>query len=185
MTTVIRRVATADLADDEIAGVRRILWAAFDDPDEPDEGMTEEDWEHALGGVHLLLELDGALVGHASVVERELQVDGRPLRTGYVEAVAIDPGHQRSGFGSTLMADVGEVITESFELGALGTGSPIFYERLGWLRWAGPTYVRAPSGLVRTDEEDGGILVLPTPRTPFALDLAAAISCEWRSGDVW
>ncbi len=185
MTVTLRRVSTPDLADAEIEGLRRILWAAFDDPTEPGEGMTEEDWEHARGGVHVLLEIDGELVGHASVVERELQVDGRPLRTGYVEAVAIDPARQRSGLGSLLMTEIAAVIADRFELGALGTGSPAFYERLGWVRWKGPTFVRAPGGLERTDEEDGGILVLRTTRTPFELDLTTAISCDWRAGDVW
>jgi aminoglycoside 2'-N-acetyltransferase I len=36
----------------------------------------------------------------------------------------------------------------------------------------------------RTPEEDGGILILRTPMTP-PLDLTAALSCEWRPGDVW
>jgi aminoglycoside 2'-N-acetyltransferase I len=178
----LRRVATPDLTDAEIEAVRRILWAAFD---EPDEEFTEEDWQHALGGVHVLATIDSEIIGHASVVERELHIDRRPLRTGYVEAVAVDPNRQRSGLGSQLMAEIGAVIAERFELGALGTGRPAFYERLGWLRWAGPTFVRGPGGLVRTEEDDGGILVLPTPRTPPGLDLTTSISCEWRAGDAW
>ena len=182
MTVTLRRVATDELTDDEIQAARRVLWAAFEDPD---EGMTEDDWAHALGGVHVLLELDGEIVGHASVVERELHVDGRSLRTGYVEAVAIDPRQQRIGLGSQLMTAIDSVVVERFELGALGTGSPEFYERLGWLRWDGPTFVRAPTGLQRTADEDGGILVLPTPGTPADLDRSTSISCDWRNGDVW
>lgn len=185
MNVTVRRLATAELTDADIEAVRRILWAAFDNPDDPDEAMTEEDWQHALGGVHVVLERGGEIVGHASVVERELHVDGRPLRTGYVEAVAVDPTHQRSGLGSRLMAEIAAVILEGYELGALGTGSPRFYERLGWLCWAGPTFVRVPGGLQRTEEDDGGILVLPTPRTPPDLDRTTSISCDWRAGDVW
>jgi aminoglycoside 2'-N-acetyltransferase I len=182
VTVTIRRVATAQLTEAEIAVVRRILWAAFDDPE---EGMTEDDWDHALGGTHVLAEVAGEIVGHASVVERELHVDGRPFRTGYVEAVAIDPGHQRRGLGSRLMAEIDALIVERFELGALGTGSPEIYERFGWIRWAGPTFVRSPGGLTRTEEDDDGIMVLPTPRTPPALDRTTSISCVWRAGDVW
>jgi aminoglycoside 2'-N-acetyltransferase I len=185
VNVTLRRAATSELTASEIEAVRRILWAAFDHPDDPDEAMTEEDWQHALGGTHILVEVDGRIVGHASVVERELQVDGRPLRAGYVEAVAIDPPHQRTGLGSRLMSEIDAVIEGGFDIGALGTGSPEFYERLGWLRWAGPTFVRAPDGLQRTAEEDGGIMVLRTPRSPSDLDLTASISCEWRTGDVW
>src|SRR2546426_796867 len=69
-------------------------------------------------------------------------------------------------------------------LGALGTGRYRFYERLGWLRWAGPSFVRTAGGLRPTPDEDGYILVLPTPSSP-PLDQSAGISCDWRPGDVW
>jgi aminoglycoside 2'-N-acetyltransferase I len=183
MSVELRRVVTNELTPNEVEAVRALLWAAFGD--DPEEGMTEDDWAHALGGVHVLLEIDGEIRGHAAVVERELHLEGRPLRTGYVEAVGIEPQLQGTGLGSRLMAEVGDVIAERFELGALGTGSPEFYERLGWLRWKGPTFVRTEGGPRRTPDEDGGILVLPTPATPFELDLSGSISCDWRPGDVW
>jgi len=182
VTVQIRRVATDELTDVEIEAVRGLLWAAFADHD---GGMTEDDWAHALGGVHVLIELDDEIIGHASIVERELHVGGRPLRTGYVEAVAIEPRHQRSGLGSKLMGEVGSVIQERFELGALSTGSLEFYERLGWFRWVGPTFVRTTTGLQRTPEEDDATFVLPTKTTPVDLDRSGSISCDWRSGDVW
>jgi aminoglycoside 2'-N-acetyltransferase I len=184
VNVTVRRRATDELTDAEIGAVREILWAAFES-DDPDEAMTEEDWGHALGGVHVLVEADGRIVGHASVVERELHLDGRPMRAGYVEAVAIDPAHQRSGFGSRLMTEIEAVISEAYDLGALATGSPAFYERLGWLRWAGPTFVRAPGGLRRTEAEDGAIMVLATQATTSTIDQTTSISCDWRVGDVW
>ncbi len=82
------------------------------------------------------------------------------------------------------MREVGEHIDRTFPLGALATGSLAFYERLGWVAWKGPTLVRTGSGLVRTEEEDGHVLVRLTPGSP-ELDLSAPISCDWRSGDVW
>jgi aminoglycoside 2'-N-acetyltransferase I len=81
-------------------------------------------------------------------------------------------------------ADVTSYIWDRFELGALGTGRHRFYERLGWLIWTGPSSVRTPDGPRRTPEDDGSILVLPTPSTP-ALDVTTPISCDWRPGDVW
>jgi aminoglycoside 2'-N-acetyltransferase I len=146
--------------------------------------MTEDDWKHALGGTHFILELDGRIVAHASVVERELRVGGRTLRTGYVEAVATTPDRQGKGLGSLLMDDVTAWIRDRFELGALGTGRHSFYERLGWRTWAGPSSVRTPNGDRQTPDDDGYILVLATPSSP-ALDLSAPICCDWRAGDVW
>ena len=39
-----------------------------------------------------------------------------------------------------------------------------------------------PAGVVRTEEEDGAVYVLPVA-TP--LDLAGELTCDWRDGDVW
>ncbi len=178
----LRRVSTQELTSPEVAAIRAMLLAAFGPAD--DERFSDDDWDHAVGGVHFVLDVGGAMVTHASVVERELHVDGRPLRTGYVEAVGTAPDGQGAGHGSQVMADVTAYIRDRFELGALGTGRHHFYERLGWLRWAGPTFVRTADGLRRTPDEDGDILVLPTASSP-PLDLAAALSCEWRPGDVW
>ena len=124
------------------------------------------------------------MVGHASVVDRDIHVSGRPLRTGYVEAVATDPAQQRQGIGTALMQRVNEHVAARYELGALGTGSQPFYQRLGWLIWRGPSFVRTVHGDERTADEDGYILVLRTPTSPD-LDLEAPISCDWRPGDVW
>lgn len=177
-----RRVPTNDLAASEIATIRALLAAAFG-PDE-EERFDDDDWDHALGGIHFVLEVDAEIVSHASVVERELHVNGHPLRTGYVEAVGTAVDRQRAGFGSMVIADVTSYIRERFELGALGTGRHRFYERLGWLTWKGPAFVRTAEGPRRTPDEEGYILVLPTPSSP-PLDMTASISCDWRPGDVW
>ena len=178
----LRRLATADLTPREVAAIRVLLEDAFGSDEE--ERFTDDDWDHAVGGVHFVLDLKGEIVAHASVVERELHVDGHPLRTGYVEAVATAPDRQRAGFGSLLVADVTSLIKDRYELGGLGTGRQRFYERQGWLTWVGPSFVRTSNGPLRTPEEDGYIMVLSTPSSPL-LDLTTPISCEWRPGDVW
>jgi len=178
----LRRLATVDLTAAELAAIRAMLVDAFG-PD-VDEAFGGGDWEHSLGGVHFVLDVDGEIVSHASVVERELHVGGRAVRTGYVEAVATAPERQNLGFGTTVMSEVTAYIREAFELGALGTGRHRFYERLGWQTWIGPSSVRTPDGHRPTPDEDGSILVLATPTSP-SLDLAAPISCDWRPGDVW
>jgi aminoglycoside 2'-N-acetyltransferase I len=184
VTALIREVESAALDEREIEAIRALMSRAFGDGE--DERFTDDDWAHAIGGRHFLLEVDGTLVGHASVVERELHIGTQPIRTGYVEAVAIEPARQGQGLGSALMKPVEAEIRGRFELGALGSGRHAFYERLGWRTWRGPSAVRTETGEQRTPDEDGYILVLETPSTPVRpLDLDAPISCDWRPGDVW
>ena len=178
----IRQLRTPELKAGEVRAIRALLDSAF--RGDQRGGFAEDDWQHALGGLHFVADEQESIVGHAAVVERELHIGGVPLRTGYVEAVATDPGRQGRGIGSMLMRDVGAHIAERYQLGALGTGSHRFYERLGWATWRGPSSVRTPDGERPTPEEDGYILVLRTPSSP-ALDVTAPISCDWRPGDVW
>lgn len=181
MTPAVRAVPTGDLRPGEVAALRALFDAAW--ADEGDR-FTDEDWQHTIGGVHFILEEDGEIRSHASVIERELHVGDRRLRTGYVEAVATWPASQRRGYGSAVMREVASQVDRMFRLGALATGLTGFYEPLGWVVWKGPTYVRTDEGPVRTAEDDGGVMVRFTPSSP-ALDLSAPISCEWRPGDVW
>jgi len=83
---------------------------------------------------------------------------------------------------SVVMRAITAIVRAAYALGALGTGAFGFYERLGWERWRGPSFVRTPEGLVRTEADDGFLMVL---QTPPPLDLDAPISCDWRTGDVW
>lgn len=178
-TPSIREVRTDALTPREIRALRALLREAFG----ADE-FDENDWEHALGGMHFLLEQAGTIVAHAAVVERELLVDGRPFRAGYVEAVATSPAAQGRGLGSRLMERVTAYVRDGFELGGLATGRNHFYERLGWVTWHGPTSVKAPAGLRPTPDDDGAVMVLPGRLSPV-LDITAPIACGWRRGAPW
>jgi aminoglycoside 2'-N-acetyltransferase I len=178
----LRRLYTQELAPSEIAAIRAMVERAFGWDEE--ERFTDADWDHSLGGVHFVLDVAGEIVAHASVIERELHIGGRPLRTGYVEAVATEPERQGAGFGSLVMTDATSWIKDRFELGGLGTGRQTFYQRLGWLTWLGPSSVRMGDREQPTPEDDGYLMVLPTPSSP-PLDLTLPISCDWRPGDVW
>ncbi|MGN6696347.1 MAG: GNAT family N-acetyltransferase [Aquihabitans sp.] len=176
---------TDELAAGILIGVRQLMDAAFDDPDHPDEAFTDEDWEHTVGGTHVLvLDGHGGVVAHAALVDRIIDVGGRPLRTGYVEGVATRSDAEGQGHGTRVMTRIGELIAERHQLGALGTGAFHFYERLGWERWQGPSFVRVGDELHRTAEDDEGIMVLRVDRS-LAPDLTAPISCDDRPGDVW
>jgi aminoglycoside 2'-N-acetyltransferase I len=167
------------MTHEEEAVLRRMFALAWGSDD-----FSETDWGNALGGLHFVAEDERGILSHASVVPRELHVEERPLRTGYVEAMATRPELQGRGIGTEVLRAVNEHIMDAYELGALDTRSDWFYRRLGWVRWRGPTFVRTADGVLRTEDEDGNIMVLPTPASG-PLDVDAAISCEWRPGDVW
>jgi len=181
---LVRRLASADLTAADRRAIRALVDASFDRTN-PEEQFSEEDWDHALGGLHLVVEVDGTVASHASVVPRELHASGRPLRAGYVEAVATLPELRNRGLGSATMTAANDHIRSAYELGALGTGRISFYERLGWERWRGPLFVRTATGERRTPDEDGYVFVLRTPSTPADLDLDGPLACDWRPGDVW
>ena len=83
------------------------------------------------------------------MVPRVLDVGSHPVPAGYVEAVAALPTLHGTGLGTAVMRALGEVIAGDFDLGALSTGEWRFYERLGWERWRGPTWVRHPHGRLK------------------------------------
>jgi aminoglycoside 2'-N-acetyltransferase I len=126
------------------------------------------------------LDSEGTLRSHAAVVARQLGVGGQNVNAGYVEGVATAPAHQRQGLGSQTMTRVNELIRKEFDLGVLSTHRWPFYERLGWERWQGPSYVRHGDRRVRTPGEDRGIMVL---RPDHGVALDAPIGCGQRSGD--
>jgi aminoglycoside 2'-N-acetyltransferase I len=173
-TADVRVVPTAALP----AGIRSLLDEAF-------AGRFDDtDWDHAVGGHHVVVTDGGAVVAHAAVVPRDLHVDGHPVDAGYVEAVATAPARRREGFGTRVMEAAGDVVRRHHGIGALSTGAHAFYERLGWERWRGPTFVRRGHDLVRTPEEDDGIMVLRFGPSA-GVDLTAPLSCEARTGDDW
>jgi aminoglycoside 2'-N-acetyltransferase I len=104
---------TAALEPADLRAVRRLVDLAFAGD------FGNDDWAHALGGLHALVRDDGRLVAHGAVVERLLLLDGRSMRTGYVEAVAVHPAHRRRGHAAAVMATLEAAIRDRYELGAL------------------------------------------------------------------
>lgn len=181
MAVIVRRAATSELGSNEIDALRRMMTAAWEGKH---GAFADSDWEHATGGIHVLVEDAGEILSHGSVVERTVEIGGVSVRTGYVEAVATWPRQQRRGYASLVMEEVRDLIRGEYEIGALSTGAHGFYERVGWERWTGPTFVRTATRSERTADDDGGIMILRTPTSP-PFDLAASIACDWRDGDVW
>jgi len=134
------------------------------------------------GATHVLGRFQSTLVTHALWVIRWLQTGTLPLlQTAFVEAVATEKKYRDKGFASAVMKKLAEEISQ-FDLGALCTGSPELYARLGWKIWKGPLFIRTQLGLIPTPNEL--VLILLLPNTP-PLDLEAPLSAEWREGELW
>lgn len=175
-----RLIHTSDLDTDTRQNARQMVTEAFGEWTE----FTDSDWEHTLGGMHAVIAHRGALLAHAAVVQRRLLYNGRALRCGYVEGVAVHEDWRGQGLAHAVMDAIEQVIRGAYEIGALSS-SPIgekLYRPRGWLHWRGPTSVLAPAGPARTPDDDGSIFVLPVD---IEVDVAADLTCDWRDGDVW
>lgn len=178
--TIARVVPTAGLTRPELAEIRGLLERAYEGD------FADADWDHAIGGLHAVVAEAGQVVAHAAVVPRRLVHDGRAIRTGYVEAVAVDRPWRGRGYAAAVMAGVEGAIRSSYDMGGLSAAEGVdgLYLARGWLAWQGLTYVAGPSGPTRTPEDDGSTFVLPVPATP-PLRLTGTLMCDWREGDVW
>uniref|UniRef100_UPI001C84B64D GNAT family N-acetyltransferase n=1 Tax=Paractinoplanes polyasparticus TaxID=2856853 RepID=UPI001C84B64D len=171
---------TASLSIDQRAGIRHLMDLAFLG------SFDDDDFDHALGGLHFLVEEQGTLIAHAAVVQRSFLHGGRAYRCGYVEAVAVHPDRRGQGFAAAVMSAAETVIDRAYDLGALSasaSGRGLYVAR-GWLPWLGRTAVLAPEGLTFTAEDDDSTFVRPVPGGP-ALDRTGTLACDYRNGDVW
>jgi aminoglycoside 2'-N-acetyltransferase I len=134
--------------------------------------------------VHVLARVDGVIVSHAAWVTRELRVDGlpAPLRAAYIEAVATAPRFRSRGLASRILRGLPALLAE-FDIAALSPSDPAFYARLGWEPWRGPLSYREGDRVVPTPDEV--VMIHRLPKTPTALDLAAGLQVDWRTGEVW
>ncbi len=175
---MIEIVAAAEASSAFLTELRPLLDLSFAG------SFTDDDWEHALGGWHVVARRDGVIDSHAALVRRELVAGNRRFDAGYVEAVATHPKRRGRGLGSRVMGEIDRILRRELELGALSTGAHEFYARLGWERWRGTTWVRDGGRLRRSPDEDDGIMVLRFgPSTE--IDLAGSLSCAARAGDDW
>lgn len=176
--SALRVVHTSELGNELLEALRLLLGDAFDGD------VTDHDYEHTLGGMHALVEDGDELVAHGSVVLRRLLHDGHALRTGYVEGVAVRTDRRGLGYGAAVMDALERVVRGGYEIGALSSSEQAqdFYAARGWRVWNGTASAITPQGLLRTEDEDGGIYVLAgLAEAPVAGDLA----CDWRDGDLW
>ncbi|WP_406173738.1 GNAT family N-acetyltransferase [Streptomyces sp. NBC_00996] len=178
MTTRLRTAHTADLTSAELRAARDLLDDAFDGD------FSDEDWEHGLGGIHVLVHDERGLAAHGSVIQRRVLHRGRSLRVGYVEAVGVRADARRTGLGGRVMAELERIVEGAYGLGALSASEQgaALYTARGWQVWPGRICVLGPDGVVRLPEEEGTTFVRPTSAGP--LDPAHELVFDWRDGDV-
>ena len=124
-----RRGTTADLSFQVMDGGYGPA-AAPDSVAAFDDRFSDDDADHAYGGVHVLVLSGDRLIGHASAVPRRIKFGDEPWRTvGYVEAVATDPEHQGGGIGRRAMQALHAEISLRWPVALLSTGRATgFYE---------------------------------------------------------
>ncbi|MEU6127361.1 GNAT family N-acetyltransferase [Streptomyces sp. NPDC047123] len=175
--TTLRTAHTSALTPAELRAARTLMDAAFDGD------FSDEDWEHGLGGLHALVtDAAGALLAHGSVVQRRILHNGRSLRVGYVEAVAVRPDRQRQGLGGQVMGALEQVVDGAYALGALSAsadGKGLYLAR-GWRTWQGAVGTLGPHGVLPMPEEDPPLLWGGPD-----LDPAHELLIDWRDGDVF
>jgi aminoglycoside 2'-N-acetyltransferase I len=178
--STLRVVHTAYLQPNELTQIRDLLDRAF-------AGQFDDtDWDHALGGLHITVVDDDRIVAHAAVVQRQLVHDDQPVRTGYVEAVAVDLYRRGRGYAAMMMSEAEQLIRAAYDLGALSASGGVddLYRSRGWLAWQGLTYVLAPTGITRTPDDDDSTFVFPVAGR-HRIRTTGMLACDWRDGDVW
>lgn len=174
----IERLYAEDTTEKFLSELKDLLCKAFG------SRFSDDDWQHCLGGTHILIRDSGLLVAHSAVVLRLIYVGESRFRAGYVEAVATIPNRQHQGLGTIAMIETNSVIANQFEMGALSSSSKDFYRKLGWEDWKGPSFVVKDGEWVRSESEDNGIMILRTALSP-TMNLESRIACDQRPGDSW
>jgi aminoglycoside 2'-N-acetyltransferase I len=159
------------------AAIRTLLDIAFEGD------FSDADADHAAGGIRVLAVDGDTIIGHAALVGRQMQVNAVQVTVGYVEGVAVHPERQGQGHGAVLMRMIAERAQHTCVLTMLSTGEQEFYEKLGWVRFLGKSYVTENKQMVRTADEDEGLMVLTADTLWHTRD--CVVVCDWRAGDVW
>ncbi|MFJ8073319.1 GNAT family N-acetyltransferase [Streptomyces sp. NPDC096176] len=180
VTDALRTAHTHQLSESGLAGIRTMLHEAFCGD------FGDEDWAHALGGVHAFVRDGRGVAAHGSVIMRRVLHTGRSYRVGYVEAVAVRADRRRQGLGGRVMQALETVIDGAYDLGALSAsddGAGLYRVR-GWQLWRGRIEAMAPQGTVRLPEEEDSTWLRPAAGAPLPEPAAGPLAFDWRDGDV-
>jgi aminoglycoside 2'-N-acetyltransferase I len=124
--------------------IRALLDAAFECE------FSDEDNDHAAGGVRVIAMDGDQIVGHAALIARTITIAGIPYTVGYVEGVAVLPSYQGQGIGAQIMRQITDMAQRDFVVNMLSTGEIDFYAKFGWQRFVGQSFVDNHGTLIRT-----------------------------------
>ncbi|MEU4260015.1 GNAT family N-acetyltransferase [Streptomyces fradiae] len=181
MSDRLHTAHTYELAPAVLASIHALLQDAFEGD------LSEEDWEHGLGGVHAYAEdRGGRIVAHGSVVMRRVVHAGRAHRVGYVEAVGVRADRRRQGLGTRVMAALEEVLDGAYDFGALSASDAgaLLYRSRGWHLWNGRIEAYGPHGVVRMADEEDCTFLRPSAGRPLPAPEGGPLQFDWRDGDV-
>ncbi|MET9374242.1 GNAT family N-acetyltransferase [Streptomyces sp. NPDC002992] len=175
----VTTAATHQLGAERLRATRRMLDAAFDGE------FADEDWDHALGGIHAWIEDEHGIAAHGSVIMRRVLHNGRSHRVGYVEGVGVRADRRRQGLAGLVMAELERVIDGAYAFGALSASDEgaALYRARGWETWKGRIEALSPEGILHLPEEEGSTFLRSAAGRPLP-DPAVALVFDWRDGDV-
>lgn len=148
------------------------------------DDFSLDDFQHALGGMHIFAYYQEKMVGHIAIVQRNMAIDNNPISVGYVEAMAVLKDYRRQGIGKELMTQANDIIKSCYQLGLLSAsekGIPL-YSLLGWRKWTGKLFELNQGVYKQTEGDDEGIMALSAINE---IDLTSSLYCDFRSGDQW
>ncbi|NCX01241.1 MAG: GNAT family N-acetyltransferase [Actinobacteria bacterium] len=160
-----------------IPKVQKLLVDAFEGE------FSEDDWQNSFGGLRLIGSINEEIVAHGAVVPRMIRIDDFEISVGYVEAIAVDPEYWRQGIGTALMKEITSICLKSYQVSMLSTGEKEFYRRLGWIDFVGESYIDLGNEVIRSEEEDEGLMYLPSGE--YLVSVPKRVICRARAGDAW
>lgn len=140
-------------------------------------------WDHCLGGVHYLVRYGGRLVCHGALVPRYFRQGSRTLNGVYGESMATVPDLRHRGLGSIVVAMATAEVRMHYDIGVFAASKYAFYERQGWQKWRGPTFVDDGPD-TRPAAPDRGAVMFRLPENS-TVSPDADLATDMRSGDIW
>lgn len=105
------------------------------------------------------------LVGHAGILPRSIHWRGQTFEAGLIGGVCARQDLRGQGIGTVAMEDVARRMEElELDFGVLWTGSPQFYQRLGWRHGGGIVVMGIQEA---AGEVVGGHEIMPLEESPF------------------